>query len=338
MSLIEVSHVSREFKSFQRPEGLKNALYTLFKREYEYKMAVDDISFSIEKGELVGYIGPNGAGKSTTIKMLSGILVPSSGTVITGGIVPWEQRKKNASHIGVVFGQRSQLNWDLPMEDTFELYRRMYRIHNNTYHRNVDMFVELLEMQQFLRKPVRQLSLGQKMRAELAVALLHDPSILYLDEPTIGLDVVVKDKIRKFIRSLNQEKKTTVILTTHDMDDIEEICNRIIMIDHGKLVIDQTIHDFKIQGTDHYYVELSFASNHKPLNIPGVLMVKEQAACHTYQVDSGMVSFNLLLRLLSDSYDVTDITINKPEIDEIVRRLYKRTGEREQSEKLLHIK
>lgn len=332
MSLIEVSHVSREFKSFQRPEGLKNALYTLFKREYEYKMAVDDVSFSIEKGELVGYIGPNGAGKSTTIKMLSGILVPSSGTVITGGIVPWEQRKKNASHIGVVFGQRSQLNWDLPMEDTFELYRRMYRIHNNTYNRNVDMFVELLEMQQFLRKPVRQLSLGQKMRAELAVALLHDPSILYLDEPTIGLDVVVKDKIRKFIRSLNQEKKTTVILTTHDMDDIEEICNRIIMIDHGKLVLDQTIHDFKIQETDHYYVELSFSSNHKPLNIPGVLMVKEEAACHTYQVDSGMVSFNLLLRLLSDSYDVTDITINKPEIDEIVRRLYKRTGEREQSE------
>ena len=338
MSLIEVSHVSREFKSFQRPEGLKNALYTLFKREYEYKMAVDDVSFSIEKGELVGYIGPNGAGKSTTIKMLSGILVPSSGTVMTGGIVPWEQRKKNASHIGVVFGQRSQLNWDLPMEDTFELYRRMYRIHNNTYHRNVDMFVELLEMQQFLRKPVRQLSLGQKMRAELAVALLHDPSILYLDEPTIGLDVVVKDKIRKFIRSLNQEKKTTVILTTHDMDDIEEICNRIIMIDHGKLVLDQSVHDFKIQGTDHYYVEISFSANRKPLTIPGVLMVKEQAACHTYQVDSAMVSFNLLLRLLSDSYDVTDITINKPEIDEIVRRLYKRTGEREESEKLLHIK
>ncbi|WP_026891284.1 ABC transporter ATP-binding protein [Lacrimispora aerotolerans] len=338
MSLIEVSHVSREFKSFQRPEGLKNALYTLFKREYEYKMAVDDVSFSIEKGELVGYIGPNGAGKSTTIKMLSGILVPSSGTVMTGGIVPWEQRKKNASHIGVVFGQRSQLNWDLPMEDTFELYRRMYRIDNKTYCRNVDMFVELLEMQQFLRKPVRQLSLGQKMRAELAVALLHDPSILYLDEPTIGLDVVVKDKIRKFIRSLNQEKKTTVILTTHDMDDIEEICNRIIMIDHGKLVLDQTVHDFKIQGTDHYYVELSFSANQKPLTIPGVLMVKEQAACHTYQVDSAMVSFNLLLRLLSDSYDVTDITINKPEIDEIVRRLYKRTGEREESEKLLHIK
>jgi ABC-2 type transport system ATP-binding protein len=338
MSLIEVSHVSREFKSFQRPEGLKNALYTLFKREYEYKMAVDDVSFSIEKGELVGYIGPNGAGKSTTIKMLSGILVPSSGTVMTGGIVPWEQRKKNASHIGVVFGQRSQLNWDLPMEDTFELYRRMYRIDNKTYRRNVDMFVELLEMQQFLRKPVRQLSLGQKMRAELAVALLHDPSILYLDEPTIGLDVVVKDKIRKFIRSLNQEKKTTVILTTHDMDDIEEICNRIIMIDHGKLVLDQSVHDFKIQGTDHYYVEISFSANRKPLTIPGVLMVKEQAACHTYQVDSAMVSFNLLLRLLSDSYDVTDITINKPEIDEIVRRLYKRTGEREESEKLLHIK
>lgn len=338
MSLIEVNHVSREFKSYQRPEGIKNALFSLFKRNYENKMAVDDVSFSIERGELVGYIGPNGAGKSTTIKMLSGILVPSSGSVITGGIVPWEQRKKNACNIGVVFGQRSQLNWDLPMEDTFELYRRMYRIGNETYHRNVEMFVELLEMQPFLRKPVRQLSLGQKMRAELAVALLHDPSILYLDEPTIGLDVVVKDKIRKFIRSLNKEKKTTVILTTHDMDDIEEICNRIIMIDQGKLVLDQTIEDFKMQETDYYYVEVSFSANQNPLTMPGVFMVSEKTVSHTYQIDSAMVSFNLLLNLLSDSYDVTDITIKKPEIDEIVRKLYKKTDAGEDNGKLLHIK
>ncbi len=338
MSFIKVNHVTREFKSFKRPDGFKNALYTLFKREYDNMKAVDDISFSIEKGELVGYIGPNGAGKSTTIKMLSGILVPSYGSIVTGDIIPWEQRKENAYQIGVVFGQRSQLNWDLPMEDTFELYRRMYHIENVAYKRNVDMFVELLEMQSFLRKPVRQLSLGQKMRAELAVALLHDPSILYLDEPTIGLDVVVKDNIRKFIRSLNQEKKTTVILTTHDMADIEEICNRIILIDHGKLMLDQTIAEFKKQGTDHYYVEISFSSNHKPLTIPGILMTESRPFCHTYLVDAGIVPFNLLLNLIPDSYDVTDLTIKKPEIDEIVRKLYKNTGSGEQNGKLLHIK
>jgi ABC-2 type transport system ATP-binding protein len=338
MSFIEVNHVTREFKSFRRPDGLKNALYTLFKRDYDIMKAVDDLSFSIEKGELVGYIGPNGAGKSTTIKMLSGILVPSSGSIVTGDIVPWEQRKKNACNIGVVFGQRSQLNWDLPMEDTFELYRRMYHIGNVAYKRNVDMFVELLEMQSFLRKPVRQLSLGQKMRAELAVALLHDPSILYLDEPTIGLDVVVKDNIRKFVRSLNKEKKTTVILTTHDMADIEEICNRIILIDHGKLMLDQTIVEFKKQGTDHYYVEVAFSSNWKPLAIPGITMTESQPLCHTYLVDAAIVPFNLLLNSIPDSYDVTDLTIKKPEIDEIVRRLYKNIGSGEENGKLLHIK
>lgn len=325
MSYIEVTHVTREFRSFKRPEGLKKSLCSLVKREYDRKKAVDNLSFSIEKGELVGYIGPNGAGKSTTIKMLSGILVPSSGSIVAGGLVPWENRKKNARNIGVVFGQRSQLNWDLPMKDTFELYQKMYRIPNLLFRKNVDMFVELLEMQAFLNKPVRQLSLGQKMRAELAVSLLHDPNILYLDEPTIGLDVVVKDKIRKFIRELNCDKKTTVILTTHDMADIEEICDRIIMIDQGRIVRDQSVVQFKQQGTDRYHVEVEFQENQEisvPLSIPGVFLSEKRPHSHIYLVDPQEASLNQLLSELSEVYQVTDITIRKPEIDEIVRRLY----------------
>ncbi|MGC6178222.1 ABC transporter ATP-binding protein [Lacrimispora sp. 38-1] len=322
MSYIAVDHVTREFKSFKRPEGLKNALSSLLNRSYEVRKAVDDLSFTVEKGELVGYIGPNGAGKSTTIKMLTGIITPTYGTIKTGGIIPWENRKENARHIGVVFGQRSQLNWDLPMEDTFELYRRMYGTEKVRFQRNTEMFTELLEMQSFLNKPVRQLSLGQKMRAELAIALLHDPDILYLDEPTIGLDVVVKDKIRKFVRELNHEKKTTVILTTHDMADIEEICDRIIMIDHGKLVLDQPVGTFKSQGADQYYAEVTFRCCKEPLHLDGVELIKEFPLCHTYSINPRLVSMNVLLSRISELFEVTDITIKKPEIDEIVRKIY----------------
>ena len=322
MSYITVDHVTREFKSFKRPEGLKKTLSTLLNRSYEVKKAVDDLSFTIEKGELVGYIGPNGAGKSTTIKMLTGIITPTSGTIKTGGLIPWENRKENARHIGVVFGQRSQLNWDLPMEDTFELYRRMYGTDKEQFKKNTQMFTELLEMQSFLNKPVRQLSLGQKMRAELAIALLHDPDILYLDEPTIGLDVVVKDKIRKFVRELNREKKTTVILTTHDMADIEEICDRIIMIDHGTLMLDQTLASFKSRGADQYYLEVAFQNLKKPLSLNGVDLIKEQPFCHTYSINPRLVSMNDLLSCISELFEVTDITIKKPEIDEIVRKIY----------------
>lgn len=322
MSYITVDHVTREFKSFKRPEGLKNAFSSLLNRSYEVRKAVDDLSFTVEKGELVGYIGPNGAGKSTTIKMLTGIITPTYGTIKTGGIIPWENRKENARRIGVVFGQRSQLNWDLPMVDTFELYRRMYGTEKVRFQKNTEMFTELLDMQSFLNKPVRQLSLGQKMRAELAIALLHDPEILYLDEPTIGLDVVIKDKIRKFVRELNHEKKTTVILTTHDMADIEEICDRIIMIDHGKLMLDQTVVAFKSQGADQYYVEVTFRHCKEPLYLEGVKLIKELSFCHTYIINPRLVSMNFLLRRISELFEVTDITIKKPEIDEIVRKIY----------------
>ena len=216
MSYIHVDNVVKEFKVVRREKGLKNALKSLFRREYETVTAVDHISFEIGKGELVGYIGPNGAGKSTTIKMLSGILVPTAGTITVDGIIPHLNREENARRIGVVFGQRSSLEWDLPMEETFDLFQKIYRIDEKVYKRNVEFYVELFEMQSFLKRPVRQLSLGQKMRAEIAVALLHDPEILYLDEPTIGLDVVAKNQIRQFIKEI-PEKKITLMLTTHDM-------------------------------------------------------------------------------------------------------------------------
>lgn len=322
MSLIEVNHICKEFKVYKRQKGVVNNVKSLFVRNYEIKNAVEDINFSVEQGELVGYIGANGAGKSTTIKMLSGILVPTSGQVLVDGIVPYENRKENAFHIGVVFGQRSQLNWDLPMEDTFELYKRMYKVDNETYRKNVDMFVELMQMQDFIRKPVRQLSLGQKMRAEIAIALLHNPKILYLDEPTIGLDVLVKDRIRKFVRELNAERKTTVILTTHDMNDIDQICNRIIMIDKGKLLSDSTLKDFKAAHRESYRVRIEYSQMYHEIDMPGVKLAMEREGVREYEVEKSEGSVNEILKALSEAFQIKDISIKETEIEEIVKKLY----------------
>jgi len=245
--MIEAERLAKAYKIYGsgRGRGWGEAIRGVFARPYEVKEAVKGVSFRIRPGELVGFIGPNGAGKSTTIKMLSGVLTPTSGKVRVNGCIPSEDRRRNGLQIGVVFGQRSQLFWDLPMEETFLLHRRMYRIPSDQFRRNVDFMVELLEMEGFYRTPVRQLSLGQKMRANLAAALLHDPAVLYLDEPTIGLDVVAKAKIRRFLRELNEEKRTTVILTTHDMDDIDEVCERLMLIDRGTMIHDGPLAEFK---------------------------------------------------------------------------------------------
>lgn len=327
MVLIQVEHVNKEFKVYKRQKGIWNNMKSLIVRNYEIKNAVEDINFSIEQGELVGYIGANGAGKSTTIKMLSGILVPTSGTIRINGIVPYENRKVNAMNIGVVFGQRSQLNWDLPMEDTFELYKKMYKVDNVTYRQNVDMFVELMQMQDFLRKPVRQLSLGQKMRAEIATALLHNPKLIYLDEPTIGLDVLVKDRIRKFIKALNQERNTTVILTTHDMNDIEQICGRIIMIDKGRLLSDNPIQEFKDKNRDKYLVELEYGEILQELDIPGVVCIEEKDNIRVYSVDKKAATVNQILSAFSQAFHIRNIHIKETEIEEIVRELYQKNME-----------
>lgn len=256
MGFIQVTNLCKEYKVRKKETGAMAKVKSLFVPQYEVKEAVRDISFAIDRGETVGYIGMNGAGKSTTIKMMTGILTPTSGSVVVDGLVPYEARVENARRMGVVFGQRSRLNWDLPIGESFELYRRIYDIDKKAYQRNVSQFVDALEMGEFLNRPVRQLSLGERMRANLALAFLHDPAVVYLDEPTIGLDVVVKNKVRKFIKEMNAEKRVTIMLTTHDMYDIENICSRLIFIHKGQILYDGTLMQFKDTFGAGYVMEL----------------------------------------------------------------------------------
>lgn len=260
--MITMQHIRKTYKVSKRDAGFSSALKALFHKEYEYIHALDDVSFTISDGEMVGYIGPNGAGKSSTIKILSGILTPEEGTCLINGLVPWKNRIEHVRNIGVVFGQRSQLWWDVPVIDSFELLKEIYRTDSLTYRRNLEQLTEMLDLSDLLKMPVRQLSLGQRMRCEIAASLLHDPEILFLDEPTIGLDAVSKLAVRNFILRLNQEKNTTVILTTHDMQDIEALTNRIILIGKGSILLDGTINDIR-KGYDSTEEALAaFYRNH----------------------------------------------------------------------------
>ena len=243
--MITMQNVCKTYKVSKRDAGFSSAFKALFNKEYELIHALDGVSFTISDGEMVGYIGPNGAGKSSTIKILSGILTPEEGTCLINGLTPWKNRIEHVKNIGVVFGQRTQLWWDVPVMDSFELLKEIYRISEQTYRRNLEQLSEMLGLSELLRTPTRQLSLGQRMRCEIAASLLHDPKILFLDEPTIGLDAVSKLAVRDFILKLNKEKKTTVILTTHDMQDIEALTRRIILIGKGKILLDGTLADIK---------------------------------------------------------------------------------------------
>src|SRR5512136_858932 len=245
MSIIAVSQLCKDFQVFRHHRGLTGAFRNLFTREFRTVNAVNDVSFSIERGELVGYLGPNGAGKSTTIKMLTGILVPTSGEILVNGRVPWKERTAHAREIGVVFGQRTNLWWDLPVIESFDLLHHIYRVPEQRYYQNLLKFQDLLGLGEFMHTPVRSLSLGQRMRADLAAALLHDPKLVFLDEPTIGLDVVAKERIRQFIHSVNRERGVTVILTTHDLGDVEKLCQRVLMIDRGRLLFDGALAELR---------------------------------------------------------------------------------------------
>lgn len=245
--MIQVEQVSKSFRIAKRNAGLKEAVKSLWHREYEVVQALDNISFTIQDGEMVGYIGPNGAGKSSTIKILSGILTPEAGRVSINGRTPWKQRKEHVKEIGVVFGQRSQLWWDVPVIDSFYLLKDIYAVPEAEFKSNLEELTELLNLKEIVRTPARQLSLGQRMRCEIAASLLHSPKILFLDEPTIGLDAVSKLAVREFILKLNETKKTTVILTTHDMQDIEALTKRIILIGKGKILLDGSLEGLKQQ-------------------------------------------------------------------------------------------
>ncbi|MCR5837207.1 MAG: ATP-binding cassette domain-containing protein [Lachnospiraceae bacterium] len=324
--MIKVKNLSKTFMVQKRREGFSGVVKDFFHRQYEEKEAVKNVSFSIEQGEIVGYLGPNGAGKSTTMKMLSGILVPSGGSVNVLGYEPYKDRVKNAKNIGAVFGQRSQLWWDIPVIDSLSLMKYMYKIPDSVFAKNMDMFKELLEMNDFINTPVRQLSLGQRMRADFACALLHNPPILYLDEPTIGLDVVVKENIRELITTINKEMNTTIMLTTHDMSDIEKLCSRVIVIDNGTKMFDGSIDEVKEKYGNDCRIVIQTSDTDIDLN---VLKMKgiTSAEVRNGNIDiwyerKEISAANILNILVNNDISLKDFKIYEDDIDQIVRQMY----------------
>lgn len=322
MSFINVDCISKTFKVAKRNSGLKAALKSFFKREYTYIDAVKNVSFSIEKGEIVGYIGPNGAGKSTTIKMLSGILLPTAGNIRVNGLDPFKDRKKYVSNIGVVFGQRSQLSWDIPAEDTFDLLKDIYDLSDKEYQKTKTELVNLLNIQEVMKQPVRSLSLGQRMRCEIAASLLHEPKILFLDEPTIGLDAESKKIVRDFIKKLNKNHKTTVILTTHDMTDIEALAKRIILIGKGELLYDGTLSNLKKKYGSYKEVLVSTNEKIEKIRLKGIIKKSKNINGYSFIIDSNVLSLSKLLNNLSLKYVINDIDIKNESIDDVILKLY----------------
>ena len=329
MPLISVKNLVKEYKTYDRREGLGGAFLDLFHREYKTLRAVDDISFDIERGEMVGYIGANGAGKSTTIKMLCGVLYPTSGSIVVDGRVPVQEREAHVRNIGAVFGQRSQLWWDLAAGESLRLLARIYGVEKAEFAARMDEFEGVLKLKDFLKTPARKLSLGQKMRCELAASLIHNPKIVFLDEPTIGLDVAVKQSIREFVKRINTERGVTVILTTHDLRDIEELCSRVFIIDKGKQVFDGTLDKLREKATD--FAQLTFALKREfkkdwvPDGLPcsGVEW-KAKGASLTAILSKEAPPRTDVIRAVLDKFgqEVEDIQIDEPGIEHIVSKIY----------------
>ena len=322
MSFIEVQNISKDFKVNKRSAGIPGMIANMFVPKYEIRHAVKDLSFTIEKGEMVGFIGPNGAGKSSTIKMLSGILCPDSGSITVNGFVPYKQRKSYVGKIGVVFGQKSQLQWDLPVIDSFELLRAIYRIPEDKYKKNLERFTEMLDMKSFINQPVRQLSLGQRMRSDIVASLLHSPEIVFFDEPTIGVDIIGKETIRNFIRELNEQDKVTMIFTTHDMQDIEQTCKRIIIIDKGSLMYDGSLQDIRSKYGTARRLIAEFNEEVAVAPISDVVINELGDRKKSFTFDNNVVDVNKLMHELFGNYSVRDITVAEPEIESIIQKMY----------------
>ena len=327
MAIIEVNNLVKTYKTIEKEDGLLGYFKNLVKPKYNEFTAVNKINFNIEEGELVGYIGENGAGKSTTIKMLTGLLTPTSGSVLVNGIVPNEKRIQNNKNIGAVFGQKTQLWWDLPVIESFRLIRQMYKIPEGEYRKNLKKFTEILELDDLLDKQVKNLSLGQKMRCEIAATFLHDPKIVYLDEPTIGLDVLVKENIRKFIKDINKEKNTTVILTTHDLKDIEDVCNRIILLDKGQIIYDGEKQKFK--DTYGKYIIAEFIIKEKKANISEsinseeIQVLEETENKLKIRFSHEETTIMKVMDKISEYCTIEDIHMKEAELEDILKEIYK---------------
>jgi ABC-2 type transport system ATP-binding protein len=327
VSLIEASRLTKVFRQAQKERGIRGAVKHLFVPRYREVRAVAELDIRIERGESVAYVGPNGAGKSTTIKMLAGILVPTSGEVRVDGIVPSRDRIANARNIGVVFGQRTQLWFDLPLQETYSILKEIYEIPRARYEANLRLFTELLELEELLPQSVRQLSLGQRVRAELAAVFLHEPKIVYLDEPTIGLDLAVKDRVREFVRKLVTERETTVILTTHDLGDIEHLCDRIVIIDRGRVIYDGQLEAVKDTFAREKVVHFRTA---RPLDglgelcaaLPGAAVESVAPQEVSVRFDRFQLSTGEVVSRVVQQLEIADLRIDEPKIEDVIRKVY----------------
>ncbi|MEM7531622.1 MAG: ATP-binding cassette domain-containing protein [Chloroflexota bacterium] len=320
--MIRVENLQKYFRINTHSKGVLGSFRNLLSRESTEVRAVDGISFEIAAGELVGYLGPNGAGKSTTIKMLTGLLVPSSGEVEVNGFVPWRERTRYVAQIGAVFGQRTTLWWDLPVVESLELLQHIYKIPDARFQRNFQEFRDLLELDQFLSTPVRSLSLGQRMRADLCAAMLHDPTILFLDEPTIGLDVVAKERIRQFIKHINEERQTTIVLTTHDLVDVERLCERVMIIDQGQLLYDGKMQALQDRFGGKRELVVDFAEAYTDVAVNGAEVTEQDGIRVTYQFDRHDLTASELIQRISAKYRILDLSVREPEVEATIRRIY----------------
>jgi ABC-2 type transport system ATP-binding protein len=324
---VQAEGLTKDFRTFQRKEGVRGAIENLFVRRYQTVRAVEVVSFSIQPGEMVGYIGPNGAGKSTTVKMLTGILEPTAGRAIVNGFVPYRDRTRYTHTIGVVFGQRTQLWWDIAVVESFRLLQRIYEVAESDYRERLDLFDRVLEIKRYLHTPVRKLSLGERMRCDLAASLLHNPPLLFLDEPTIGLDVVAKTNVRQFLKEINRSFGTTMLLTTHDLADIEELCKRLMIIDHGRVLFDGALASLKRQLWRQMQVkvelkEQSQAAALEALSLNSVGRERVDELTYRLSFDRERHSAGEVIRQVVAAVDVRDIFIQEEPIEEIVRRIY----------------
>jgi len=320
---IEVKGLTKEFDISESGKGFTGKLKALFRRKRKIVTAVDNIDFAIKCGEFVGYVGENGAGKSTTIKMLTGILVPSSGSAEVNGIIPYKDRKKNAANIGVVFGQRTQLWWDLPVRESFDLLRVIFRVSQSDFNSQIKKLDQVLDLKSLMDMPVRKLSLGQRMRCDIAASLIHNPPVLFLDEPTIGLDVLAKESIRNFLAEINREEGTTIILTTHDMNDIEQLCKRLIILEEGKIVYDGETELLKQKFVHEKVLEVEFHDDGNVIQgVPGVTVIREQGCKKWLTFDNDNFGIGEVIGTIASRYKIKDISVNEPSVESIIRNIY----------------